>query len=573
MNIQQIKVADLAISKANVRKSVTEAGIPALAASIRNHGLFHPLLVRPEAKGFGIVAGQRRYMAIKSLAENENDAIEEVPCVVLAEGDDAAAIEASLAENSHMAMDPIDQFNAFNVLARAGHSVAEIAARFAVPEATVSKRLAIANLLPKIKAAYQAGDIDAQTLQLLTRATKRQQTEWLKLFEDPNEHAPTHGSLKHWLHGADISVDVALFDLERYKGKIITDLFEEKRVFGSSDEFWTAQRAAIEERMEAYRADGWADAHILDIGTYFSTYNGYTAVSKDKGGHVYIECNRNGEIEFHEGFLTDKEAKKLQSADGTQNVTPAPARPETTKAMDNYIRLHRHAVAQVALVRNPSIALRLTVANMLACTTNFDVRADGRHAEKPEIAESAKVSKARTEFEAIRAAVLKSAGMKKAKHFGTALHQHRYDETATTEIFAKLMKLDDATVMEVMAVAAAESLSSAGSLVNAVGHASDADIGEFWCPDDTFYDLLKDKGLLNAMIAELGGEQVAAAHAKSTGKVMRSALRQLVEKESQKKDRAPWLSRFMQGWPRGGYSETSMKSAATYATRLRKLFG
>jgi predicted transcriptional regulator len=51
----------------------------------------------------------------------------------------------------------------------------EIAATFGITEITVKQRLALANLLPKIKDAYRAEEIDDATIRHLTLATKGQQ--------------------------------------------------------------------------------------------------------------------------------------------------------------------------------------------------------------------------------------------------------------------------------------------------------------------------------------------------------------------------------------------------------------
>ncbi|CCV05910.1 hypothetical protein MESS2_1710017 [Mesorhizobium metallidurans STM 2683] len=63
--------------------------------SVRARGVLVPLLVRPniEPDSFEIVAGRRRYLAAKSLADErgEGDAL---PCAVMEDGDDADALEA-----------------------------------------------------------------------------------------------------------------------------------------------------------------------------------------------------------------------------------------------------------------------------------------------------------------------------------------------------------------------------------------------------------------------------------------------------------------------------------------------
>jgi hypothetical protein len=57
----------------NVHKTAVESGLDELAASIAAHGLLNPLLVRKAAKGrYAVIAGQRRYLALRQLAEAGN---------------------------------------------------------------------------------------------------------------------------------------------------------------------------------------------------------------------------------------------------------------------------------------------------------------------------------------------------------------------------------------------------------------------------------------------------------------------------------------------------------------------
>ena len=80
-------------------------------------GLIQPLLVRARSDGFEIVAGQRRYLAMKKLNADGSPETDTVPCVVMDATDDAAAIESSLAENvARLPMDEVDQYEAFAAL-------------------------------------------------------------------------------------------------------------------------------------------------------------------------------------------------------------------------------------------------------------------------------------------------------------------------------------------------------------------------------------------------------------------------------------------------------------------------
>jgi len=111
MTLQHIDLKKLTVSPLNVRKYGAK-DCADLVTSIRSLGLLQPLLVREVVDGFEVIAGQRRLNACRILAEEDD--IDPIPCLVMADGDDAAAIEASLAENiERLPMDEIDQYKAF----------------------------------------------------------------------------------------------------------------------------------------------------------------------------------------------------------------------------------------------------------------------------------------------------------------------------------------------------------------------------------------------------------------------------------------------------------------------------
>ena len=218
----------------------------------------------------------------------------------MAEGDDAEAIEISLIENfARRDPDPISEYETFARLIKAGRTIDGIAATFGITPQTVRQRLALANLLPKIKDAYRAEEIDDETIRHLTMATKAQQKEWLRLFEDENGNAPTGHYLKKWLFGgASISTKVALFPLEQYTGQIVNDLFGEESYFADAETFWESQGAAIDAKAEALREAGWSEVVVLEHGRDFSPWE-YEKTPKAKGGKVFVEIAHSGEVEFH----------------------------------------------------------------------------------------------------------------------------------------------------------------------------------------------------------------------------------------------------------------------------------
>ena len=150
--------------------------------SIRARGVQQPLLVRKNGKGYEIVAGRRRFFSLKQIAKEGGEPVP-VPCAVMKDGDDAAALEASLIENTaRLDPDEVARWETFSRLVREGRAVEDIAATFGVTEIMVRRALALGDLLPGIRQAYRNEEIDAQTVRHLTLASEAQQTEWLKLY-------------------------------------------------------------------------------------------------------------------------------------------------------------------------------------------------------------------------------------------------------------------------------------------------------------------------------------------------------------------------------------------------------
>jgi ParB family transcriptional regulator, chromosome partitioning protein len=257
-DLHHIALSDLKLSKLNVRRHGAK-DIDSLAASIAALGLIQPLLVRDTSDGFEIVAGQRRYLAMKRLNADTAPGTDVVPCVVMEAADDATALEASLAENvARLPMDEIDQYEAFAALQKEGLDTAAIAAHFAISETIVKRRLAIAGLHADIRRLYRAGDIDAKTLHLLTLATRERQKAWLALIRDPEQEPPPPWQLKAWLlGGVEIATKAALFDEALYQGGIVADLFGDNRYFTDPEAFWALQNQAIAAERERLLAVGW----------------------------------------------------------------------------------------------------------------------------------------------------------------------------------------------------------------------------------------------------------------------------------------------------------------------------
>jgi ParB family chromosome partitioning protein len=555
MELTHIPLEQLKLSPLNVR-SKGGKDIADLLPSIRSLGIIQPLLVRPNCEGFEIVAGQRRYLALTKLAEE--GIAEAVPVIVMDEGDDAKAIEASLAENvARLPMDEIDQYKAFAAMKAEGLDVAEIASRFGVTERLVDQRLAIAGIIEPILNAYRREEIRPDTLRILTMGTQRQQKAWWKLFKSVEEYAPVGNALREWLFGgSQIPTANARFDAAQYKGGIVSDLFGEGSYFADVQAFWPLQNAAIADKRDAYLANRWSEVVILDVGQRFSPWS-HVKTPKTKGGKVFVAIGHDGEVAFHEGWLTEKESKRREKAgtSGTDAATDGEAaiaaRPELTKAMCNYLGLLKHAAIRTELLARPGIALRLIVAHIIAGSGLWNVRAEEQRAHSEAIGMSLAASKAEAGFAEERGRISALLGFENDADMPIVRREFGMRRDPGS-IFERLAELTDKDVMRILAFVMAETLDAHTPLIDTLGGLFSTDMRLWWSPDETFFDLLRDKEAINAMVREVAGDTTADAHISSKAKVQKKIVRDCLTGEGRESVEG-WLPRCLT-FPATGYT-------------------
>lgn len=517
--LKTIPLTDLKVSRLNMRHGRKAPNIDDLLPSVRASGIRQPLLVRPEGKGFGIVAGRRRFFALKAVAKETGKTMR-VPCAIMAEADDAAAIEASLIENvARLPATEMEQYTAFARLHDERRSVEEIAVHFGVSEARVRRVLSIAALNDGIRALYAAEELDVATVRALTLASADQQAEWLRLHEDEDEHAPMGRACRDWITGGTaITTDKALFDLETYDGAITADLFGEHGVFADTDTFWRHQSAAVSKRMADFRADGWRDVAVLERGRYFARWEHETR-TKAKGGRVFIEIRHDGTVTCHEGFITAAEARKEKGAAKT-GAKAAPAKPDMSGPLANYIALHRREAAAASLTAKPSIALRLAVAHLLVGSSLWQVRDHVPGTRKDTTLESLAASSAALALK--DAAESANAKLRKAGFEGEV--RRNGDPYGLCALFAALLRMEDADVMSLLALAMAGSLDAGSPVVEAALHVCETDMTAAWTPEPAFFDLLRDKSVINALLADIATDTLAASMVTDTSKAQKLAI-------------------------------------------------
>ncbi|MGV7120431.1 ParB/RepB/Spo0J family partition protein [Sphingopyxis sp. 550A] len=557
MRLEFIELGKLSVSKANMRYAKKAPDVSDILPTVRKRGVIVPVLVRPNcAEGaFEIVAGARRFTAASIVADERRAGgldVEAMPCAILDDGDDADAIEASLIENTaRLDADEVTRWETFTRLVREGRGIADLSATFGLPELAVKRILALGNLIPRIRTLYRDGEIDAATVRHLTMASKSQQRAWLALYDDPDGYVPTGHQLKAWLFGGQsIPVKHALFNCEGIGG-IVADLFGEDRYFADVDSFWTAQNAAIEARREDYLEAGWSDVVIVPPTEHFSTWE-YQKAPKRKGGRVYIDVRGNGEVTFHEGYVTGKEARRLERGEALDTGRKAP-RPEVTGTMQTYLDLHRHAAVRAALTGKPGIALRLMVAHAIAGSHLWTVKPEPQTTRNDGIRESVETCRAEADFDVKRREVL--ALLHFSPEEPTVLGGNG-DAYGLVGIFLALLPLSDHAVMDIIAVVMGESLAAGSAAVEVVGQEIGVDMTCYWQADDAFFELIRDREVLTALVAEVAGATVATANAGEKSKTLKTIVRNHLAGAEGRAKVDGWVPRWM-AFPPAAYTPRS----------------
>lgn len=561
---------NMSISPLNMNHGKTPPDVSDILPSVRQRGVLLTLLVLETfADGavvpdhYEVVAGARRLTAAQAVAA-EGVEIDPVPIAILEPGDDAGAIEASLIENlNRLPPDEVTCWETFQRLIRSGRTPEQIAATFGMSDVVVKRTLALGNLLPRIRGLYRKAEIDVATVRALTLASKAQQKAWLALLDDPEASAPSGSYLKAWLFGGStIPVKHALFPLEAYGGEVVADLFGEESYFADTAQFWTLQNEWLALRVEAWLAEGWAGVEVLDVGQSFYDWQ-HERVGQAEGGQVFVTVSPKGEVTIHEGYLDRKVAQKLRNAaeraaeGDAGKAARAAQRSEITSAQEAYIDLHRLAAARLALAEAPAVALRLLLAHAIAGAAHWPVKTEGRRGQEAGLAESLAANTATAAYGERRAEAARRLGLDPEARDLVG----RRPEGGATGLFARLLSLEDAEVLEVAAVVMAESLAAGSAEVEAAGAWLKVDIAEVWAPDDVFFDLVRDRETVNAMLKEVGGKKVADGNLAEKVKTQKAIIQDYLAGTHDRPKVEAWTPRWMT-FPASAYTRRPCAPAA-----------
>lgn len=261
--IEYVPLAELYLSDLNPRQEVDDEGIALLAESIVACGLIQNLNGLRDTKGkIGVVAGGRRLRALQIAVETRAD-LATVPVKVTT--DPMVAEEWASAENTaREELDAVDEIRAYRAMGKKGSPIGNISRAFAVTEAHVRRRMALANLPEAVLDALKARDIsmgiakamtvsdnEKKILEVLERA---KQSRWF------TEHEAKKALKPEAVDADDRKASfVGLDAYEAAGGTVTFDLFEEETLLNEPEIVDRLFEQKLQTQAETVRAEeGWA---------------------------------------------------------------------------------------------------------------------------------------------------------------------------------------------------------------------------------------------------------------------------------------------------------------------------
>ena len=145
--VRNIPISQIESNPEQPRLAFDEATLAELAASIREHGVLQPILVRPIGdRGYQLIAGERRWRASQAAG------LGTIPALV-EDIDDDTAMEISIIENLQREdLSPLDEAAMYDRMVREhGYSVRKLAQKLGKDKGYLENRLRLADAPPEVR--------------------------------------------------------------------------------------------------------------------------------------------------------------------------------------------------------------------------------------------------------------------------------------------------------------------------------------------------------------------------------------------------------------------------------------
>lgn len=179
--IQYIKIHDIMPNVNQPRKSFNEEKIEELAASIKEHGIIQPIVVRKRKKGFEIVAGERRWRA----AMKAN--LAQVPCLVREFDDEQNMLIAIIENMQREDLNPIEEAEGLRQMTETfGMTQEQVSKSVGKSRPYITNSIRLLKLPDYIRESVAQGDLSAGHGRALIGISNESERKalWKKIIEE-----------------------------------------------------------------------------------------------------------------------------------------------------------------------------------------------------------------------------------------------------------------------------------------------------------------------------------------------------------------------------------------------------
>ena len=145
--VREIPVNEVRPNPYQPRKTFNEDALNELAESIKNYGVFQPIIVKKGIKGYDLIAGERRLRASRIAG------IEKIPAIVK-EFTDEQMREISLLENIQREnLTPIEEAISYKKILDMGYTQEALAKKIGNKQSTIANKVRLLNLTDEVQEA------------------------------------------------------------------------------------------------------------------------------------------------------------------------------------------------------------------------------------------------------------------------------------------------------------------------------------------------------------------------------------------------------------------------------------
>lgn len=180
MNMEQrileVAIEDIIPNRFQPRLTFDDKGLDDLAASIKQHGIIQPLVLRRIEDKYEIIAGERRYKAATMAG------LKTVPAII-ADIDDNKSAEVAIVENvQRRDLSAIEEARSYKNLLDKGYlTQSELAKKMGLSQSAIANKLRLLNLDDEVQNALLNNEIsERHARSLLVLEDKEEQRKWLK---------------------------------------------------------------------------------------------------------------------------------------------------------------------------------------------------------------------------------------------------------------------------------------------------------------------------------------------------------------------------------------------------------